>query len=49
MGHQPRYTAVAIEKWVHPQQAMVGRRPGDDGFGLAKACVHLLKALQEAE
>jgi hypothetical protein len=47
MGHQSRHAPIAIEEWMHPQQAVVGRRR-DDRLGLPQVSVDLLEPFEEA-
>ena len=48
MRHESRHATIAVQKRMHPEQPVVGGGGGDDGFGLAKSSVRILKTLQEA-
>lgn len=48
IGHEPRNAAISIQKWVNPEQAMVGAGRGDDCVGLAEFCIGFLEAGEEA-
>jgi hypothetical protein len=45
--HQARDTAIAVEKWVYPEQAMMRGCGVDDGFSLSKARIGRLELPQE--
>src|SRR5665213_448688 len=48
MRHQARNAAIAVEKWVNPDEAVMRCRRRDYGFGLSEGAINLFETFQEA-
>ena len=48
MRNQPGNAAVAVKKWVNPNEALMRCCRREYGFGLAEVTVDFLEALEEA-
>jgi hypothetical protein len=45
---EPRDAAIAVKKWVYPEQAVMRRRPGDDCLGAAESAIDALVTLEKS-